>query len=254
MSKIGEGSFGQIYKGVNIRTNELVAIKVESIVSGSKLLKNESAIYQYLSNQVGVPNVRWFGKDETNYFMVLDLLGDSLESLLKKNGPFSLKLVLQIGFQVLNLIKMLHESGFIHRDIKPENFLLGLGDKSRQTHIIDFGFCKQFKRSGVHILNKKTSNLIGTPSFASVYAHELNELSRRDDLISIGYMLLYLYQGGLPWQSEVNLEKMKRLKNETHEDLTSDIPKELLNYLREVNRLAFDEDPNYDKWLHCFQI
>lgn len=255
ISKIGEGSFGQIYKGVNIRTNELVAIKVEPIISGAKLLKNESAIYQYLKNQVGVPNVRWFGKEETNYFMVLDLLGDSLESLKISNGSFSLKLVLQIGFQVLRLIKMLHDNGFIHRDIKPENFLLGLGDKSKQIHLIDFGFCKQFKKSGVHILNKKTSNLIGSPTFASVYAHDFNELSRRDDLISIGYMLLYLYQGGLSWQLEINMEKMKTLKMRTHEGgLTTDTPKELLNYLNEVSRLAFDECPNYDKLLHSFYV
>jgi serine/threonine protein kinase len=237
-----------------VRTLELVAIKVESIVSGSKLLKNESSIYQYLNNQVGVPNVRWCGKDEFNYFMVLDLLGDSLESLLKKNGSFSLKLVLQIGFHVLSLIKMLHESGFIHRDIKPDNFLLGLGEKSRQTHVIDFGFCKQFKKNGVHILNKKTSNLIGSPSFASVYAHELNELSRRDDLISMGYMLLYLYKGSLPWQLEINMEKMKTIKIQTQESLSTDIPKELLNYLRDVNNLAFDEEPKYDKLLNHFQI
>ena len=83
---IGEGSFGLIYKGINIRTNEYVAIKVESIESDTKLLKNESIIYQYLNNSIGIPIVKWFGKDESNYYMVLNLLGESLQSIKNKKG------------------------------------------------------------------------------------------------------------------------------------------------------------------------
>ena len=81
ISKIGEGSFGSIFKGINIRTNEYVAIKVELIESNTKLLKNESKIYQYLSNNSGIPTVKWFGKNDKIYFMVLNLLGESLENL-----------------------------------------------------------------------------------------------------------------------------------------------------------------------------
>ena len=81
LEKIGEGTFGLIYKGENIRTRELVAIKVESIEHDMKLLKNESIIYQYLNNVQGVPFVKWFGKDETNYYMVINLLGHSLQSI-----------------------------------------------------------------------------------------------------------------------------------------------------------------------------
>ena len=105
LEKIGEGSFGFIYKGENMRTSELVAIKMESISSGSKLLKNESKIYQYLNDIDGIPKVRWFGKDSINNYMVLDLLGESLESLKQRKKVFSLKLVLQIGNQILTLLK-----------------------------------------------------------------------------------------------------------------------------------------------------
>ena len=84
INKIGCGSFGSIYKGQNIRTKEYVAIKVESIINETKLLKNESKVYQYLNNTIGIPSIKWFGKDENNYYMVIDLLGFSLEQIKDK--------------------------------------------------------------------------------------------------------------------------------------------------------------------------
>ena len=116
--KIGEGSFGSIYKGQNIRTREFVAIKVESIENETKLLKNESAIYHYLNNTEGIPSVKWFGKDLNNYYMVINLLGSSLQDIKNKHFTFSLKLVLQIGIKIVSLIQSIHEKGLIHIDIK----------------------------------------------------------------------------------------------------------------------------------------
>ena len=105
INKIGEGSFGSIYKGENIRTRENVAIKVESIKSETKLLKNESIIYHYLNNTNGIPSVKWFGKDNNNYYMVINLLGNSLQEIINIHFSFSLKLVLQIGIMIIKLIK-----------------------------------------------------------------------------------------------------------------------------------------------------
>ena len=158
LEKIGEGSFGFIYKGENCRTKELVAIKVEPIQSNFKLLKNESKIYQYLVNNEGFPSVKWFGKDNLNYYMVINLLGESLHSLIIKKQSFYLKLVLQIGIQVIELLKVLHEYGFVHRDIKPENFLLGLNSKSKQIHMIDFGFCKSYLINNKNIESSQKSS------------------------------------------------------------------------------------------------
>ena len=106
LEKIGEGSFGSIYRGQNIRTREYVAIKVEPIKNETRLLKNESIIYQYLNSTPGVPSIKWFGKDNINYYMVLNLLGDSLQILLNSKKAFSLKLVLQIGLQIISILQM----------------------------------------------------------------------------------------------------------------------------------------------------
>jgi len=243
IGKIGEGSFGSIYKGENIRTKELVAIKIESINHEYKLLKNESIIYQYLINTIGVPNVKWFGKDEQNYYMVINLLGKSLQSIKNSNGSFSLKLVLQIGIQTILILKTIHTKGLVHRDIKPDNFLVSKNEKIKQLYIIDFGFCKTYMNNDVHIEMKSTKNVIGSLTYASINSHNLIELSRRDDLESLGYMLLYLYKGELEWQKTEDIKKITNMKQKIIQN--ENIPEILCNYLKYVRSLEFEETPNY---------
>jgi serine/threonine protein kinase len=254
--KIGSGSFGVIYKGCNVRTNEQVAIKVEPIINETKLLKNETIIYKYLTGLKGVPSIKWFGKDDANYYMVINLLGESLESLLEKKETFSYKLVLQIGIQILELLSYIHDKGLVHRDIKPDNFLLGLGENSKQLYIIDFGFCRSYLQNSEHIEMKKTTSLIGTPKFASIHAHNLDELSRRDDLESLGYMLIYLFLGELEWQDirfvnyKDNNQNIIMMKQKVIHN--TKIPPVLKSYLQMVFQLEFSETPDYLFYTNMF--
>jgi serine/threonine protein kinase len=244
IGKIGEGSFGLIYKGENVRTKELVAIKVEPIEKDMKLLKNESVIYQYLNTVEGVPFVKWFGKDEKNYYMVLNLLGESLQTI-RNNSIFSLTSVLQIGIQVIIILKTIHDKGLVHRDIKPDNFLLGLNNQKKRIYIIDFGLCKSYTTNDKHNPMKKTNNLIGSLTYASINTHNCTELSRRDDMESLGYMLAFLYLGTLPWQ-EVKVENIDIIQK-LKQDITSNdkLPEILVNYIKYVRSLEYEEKPNY---------
>jgi serine/threonine protein kinase len=157
LEQIGEGGFGKIYKGRNIRTGENVAIKVEPIANQTKLLKNETKIYQYLAAGEGIPQIKWFGVDEVNNYMVTTLLGDSLSALKEKYNTFSLKVVLQIGKQMLERLRFVHEMGLIHRDVKPDNFLMG---KENTLYIIDFGLCRKYLKGDTHIENKKLNKIL----------------------------------------------------------------------------------------------
>lgn len=246
IEKIGAGCFGAIYKGRNIRTGEYVAIKVEPIVSETRLLKNESNVYQYLRDCAGIPKVKWFGKDETNYYMVIELLGRSLEQMKVERGAFTLNLTMLIGRQILSILQSIHEMGLVHRDIKPDNFLLGLNDKSKQLYMIDFGFCKKYS---ISTEPATTTSLVGSPNYASINAHNCIELSRRDDLESLGYMLIYLHRGKLPWGECVDhkliISKKMWVLDESH------IPVVLIGYLRYVRALRFNETPDY-KFLFDF--
>ena len=250
IEKIGTGAFGTIYKGKNIRSEEYVAIKIESIKSGTNLLKNESTIYQYLLNINGVPKVKWFGKDEKNYYMVINLLGESLENLRLKKGLLSLKLTLQIGIQILNILESIHNKGLVHRDIKPENFLLGLGDNNKQLYLIDFGFSKSYLRNGQHISLGSSRSLIGTPRFASINAYKLIELTRRDDLESLAYMLIYLHTNYLDnnaINNKINMNYDDYIYVKKNLINIDTIPKVLINFLIIARKIEYNGEPDYMK-------
>ena len=256
LEEIGSGSFGVIYKGENIKTLEKVAIKMEPINS-LKLLKNETNIYQYLKNIKGIPNVKWFGKDEQNYYMVIQLLGESLETL-KRRKRFSLRLIIQMAVQMIDIIYQIHELGLIHRDIKPENFLLSIDEK--QIYLIDFGFCKTYLCDNTHIHMKNVKMMIGTPNFASIHSHEFVELSRRDDLESIGYIICHFYLTELMWSkipfynenNEINIENNIIIK-EMKQSFIHEIPDVFKTYLLYVRSLTFTERPDYSYIIELFK-
>jgi serine/threonine protein kinase len=247
LEKLGSGSYGSIFKAENVRTKELVAIKVESIQEELKLLKNESKIYHYLQGCTGIVPVKWYGKDSRNYYMVIHLLGKSLQDVLNKEGRFSLCTTLKIGINILTIIKTLHEKGLVHRDIKPDNFLFGIHN-FHSLYLIDFGFCKTFltnnsRQESEHILPKKTHNLIGSKNYASIMSHSRMELSRRDDMESFCYLLFALFHGSLKWSfisDECEIIRLKRtLVDDPHQ------PAILVQLLREVRCMEFEEKPNY---------
>ena len=126
-----------------------------------------------------------------------------------------------------------------------------MNNKNKQIYIIDFGFCKTFIINDLHIDLKKTNNMIGTNNFASVNAHDFNELSRRDDLESLGYMLVYFYLGNLAWKDYSNNDMIKIMKNNIMND--ESIPKIILKYFEVVKGLGFKERPDYDLLINIFK-
>jgi serine/threonine protein kinase len=201
ISKIGSGAFGSIYKGENVRTGEPVAIKVEPLKHETNLLKNEARIYQYLKGGVGIPQVKWFGVDDANNYMVINLLGESLQNNINTYGPFSLLNAISIGIQMIERIKYVHECGLIHRDVKPDNFLFGLNEQQERLYIIDFGFCKKCnnQQTPTTTTPKKMTSILGTPNYISISVHDYIEPNKHDDIESILYTIMYLSYGKLPW-------------------------------------------------------
>tara|TARA_A100001015_G_scaffold251133_1_gene289942 strand:- start:10601 stop:11416 length:816 start_codon:yes stop_codon:yes gene_type:complete len=241
LESIGRGSFGIVYKGKNIFTQENVAVKIEKNTAKKKILKHETIICKHLNNIEGIPRVRWFGKEKDFLYTVYDLLGKDLVYYKTINGVFTDKNIDKIANQLLTRLEIIHSKDILHRDLKPDNVLLdvnGLG----KLFIIDFGLSKKFKVNGKHIVNKGKKNIVGSLNFCSINNMLGDECSRRDDLISLGYILMYLHLENLPWENEENIEEIKKMKAIEDIKISNNNLKKYLNYCYSLN---FSERPDY---------
>ncbi|KAJ8459210.1 hypothetical protein OPV22_032136 [Ensete ventricosum] len=261
--KIGCGSFGELHLGVNIQSGEEVAIKLESVKAKHPQLHYESKLYMLLQGGTGIPHLKWFGVEGEYNVMVIDLLGPSLEDLFNYcSRKFSLKTVLTLADQMINRVEYMHSRGFLHRDIKPDNFLMGLGRKANQVYIIDYGLAKKYRdfQTHKHIPYRENKNLTGTARYASVNTHLGVEQSRRDDLESLGYVLMYFLRGSLPWQGlKAGTKKQKYDKISEKKMLTSvevlcrSYPSEFVSYFHYCRSLRFEDKPDYSYLKRLFR-
>jgi serine/threonine protein kinase len=260
---IGSGSFGEVFLATNkYNKNKSYAIKIEKRNSSSRL-KEEHEFYKKLHKRGvvdGLPKIYDFFETKKANMLVMQLLGDSLDILLDKNGgTFDLGTVFKLGIDMVNLLRDIHKAGFIHRDIKPNNFLVGCDSKRSKLYAIDFGLSKQYVSHKKHISFRVERSLVGTARYASINVHMGLEPSRRDDLESVGYMLIYFIRGKLPWQG------LKKDKNTDHiqlignvkmytglKKLCNDVPYCFIEYIDYCKKLTFDEEPDYSFLTNLF--
>ncbi|XP_040856002.1 casein kinase I-like [Ochotona curzoniae] len=286
LRKIGSGGFGEIYLAINITDGRQLAVKLESQTANSPKLLEESKLYTILQGGVGIPRIKWQGQENGHNLLVMDLLGPSLEDLFNMcSRKFTLKTVLMLADQMISRIEYVHKKNIIHGDIKPSNFLMGTGchceaclenpgrkrKRSRtvsttqddkdislsvedQLFLIDFGLAKMYRNdeTNEHIPYSEDRAFIGTARYASINAHLGIEQSRRDDMESIGYVLMYFNRGNLPWQLltvtqiKQSLDKIREKKMATPvEVLCQGFPDEFATYLNYCRALQFEEAPDY---------
>ena len=151
----------------------------------------------------GIPQVYYSGTEGDYNVLVMELLGPNLEELkVYCEGKINLQTTLRLAVQIIDRLEHVHSNSYIHRDLKPNNFLIGRGSRLNTIYLVDFGLARSYrdKGTGAHIIFKDKNQIVGTIAFASINAHYGVEQSRRDDMESLGYVLIYLLRGFLPWQ------------------------------------------------------
>jgi casein kinase 1 len=280
--KIGEGSFGIIFKGYDlIRSNQPVAIKFESRKSDAPQLKDEFRAYKILNSAVnhyykdpereshkylsvqGIPKVYFFGQEGYYNILIIQLLGPSLEDLFEWCGrKFSVSTVARLAIQMIERIQFLHENNLIYRDIKPDNFLIGATTSDNTIYMVDYGMVKQYRDpiTHVHIPYRERKSLSGTARYMSINTHLGREQSRRDDLESLGNVFVYFLKGQLPWQglkaptNKLKYEKIGDRKQKIPiSELCSGLPIQVAEYIRQVRNLKFEENPDYIGYINLFR-
>ena len=251
---IGKSAYSAVFLGKCAKEKNYVAIKIQDKNANFAEIQKE-AYYLYLLKGFGIPKIISFGISGKYKILVETLLGKSIDILLEKNkNPKSkMKDICMIAMQIMDRIQYIHEKNILHQDIKPANFLVGNPDDSI-IYVIDYGMSKKYRSSqtGRHISVAKKKKFTGSFNFSSINSMKGLELSRRDDMESIGYMLIFLIKGELPWSSyefgamNERYSLIYRTKaNISNEELCKGLPIEFCYYMKYVKSLKFEEEPNY---------
>uniref|UniRef100_A0AC35UES6 Protein kinase domain-containing protein n=1 Tax=Rhabditophanes sp. KR3021 TaxID=114890 RepID=A0AC35UES6_9BILA len=255
LESIAKGKQGAVFFGLDLTLNVKVALKFDYDSGKACPLTQEHSIYNKLTTDKveGIPRLIDFVYHCDTPVLITELMGPSLQQLLFYcDGKFGFESSVKLGLQMIDLLKGLHQSDLIHNDLKPENFVTSLDMTNQNVYIIDFGLTKNYKlqnttKQNQHMPWKKTKAMIGTANYVSLNTHNGIEMSRRDDLESLGYMLMEFMVGSLPWKKSVlknvhmNNQRIAELKFNFLKDVGG-----IGQFIRYCRNLQFDEAPDYD--------
>nr|GLL27121.1 casein kinase 1-like protein HD16 isoform X1 [Ipomoea trifida] len=275
--KLGKGGFGQVYVGRRLsggteRTGpDAVEVALKFEHRNSKGCNYgppyEWQVYNTLNGCYGIPWVHYKGRQGDFYILVMDMLGPSLWDVWNSLGQSSCNsmspnMVACIAVEAISILEKLHMKGFVHGDVKPENFLLGQPGTpdEKKLYLIDLGLASRWKdsTSGQHVEYDQRPDIFrGTIRYASVHAHLGRTGSRRDDLESLAYTLIFLIKGRLPWQGYQGDNKSflvcKKKMATSPELMCCFCPAPFKQFLEAVTNMKFDEEPNYAKLISFFE-
>eukprot|EP01063_Lacrimia_lanifica_P006427 TRINITY_DN13916_c0_g1_i1.p1 TRINITY_DN13916_c0_g1~~TRINITY_DN13916_c0_g1_i1.p1 ORF type:complete len:362 (+),score=99.67 TRINITY_DN13916_c0_g1_i1:146-1231(+) len=260
---IGSGAFGHVREVIDRRTRVRYAAKLSfrlvNSVAEDRTMANEIELYKRLgtTGRPGVPTLHDSGIQDDRVYIIMDLLGPCLEQLQKYCGVFTPKTLMLLGMQMLQLVKNVHDLGFVHRDIKPANFSMGVGDKGNIVYLIDFGLAKKITKIGSAMRAQVAApggghnlrRVSGTPLYLSVAAHEQAVTDQAGDLEQLCYTMATMANGRLPWSGMAKEDIFRAKKACSTARVMGSAPAifhELLDVTRQQELLA---KPSYDVWM-----
>ncbi|KAM7269026.1 hypothetical protein ACFE04_024523 [Oxalis oulophora] len=281
--KLGKGGFGQVYVGRRVSGGNPQGTGADALEVALKFEHRNSKgcnygppyewqVYNTLNGCYGIPWVHYKGRQGDFYILVMDILGPSLWDVWNSLGQtMSPNMAACIAVEAISILEKLHIKGFVHGDVKPENFLLGqpgtpdekklyLIDLGLDTNILNHDSASKWKDASntQHVEYDQRPDIFrGTIRYASVHAHLGRTGSRRDDLESLAYTLIFLIKGRLPWQGYQGDNKSflvcKKKMATSPELMCCFCPAPFKLFLEAVTNMKFDEEPNYSKLISLFE-
>ena len=238
-----------VYSGIKIDSKEKVAFKLRlKKFNDFHRLKNEYIIYKELEGIKRIPKVYTVSEQGNYNILITELLGQSLKTLMKYVGEkFSLATTLKIGVQVLDIIKEIHKKGIVLRYLKPGNMVIGEDKNKDFIYLIDFEISKKYLINEEHIPYRNNIDVRGNRDYISINTHNGIEISRRDDIESLGYNLIYFMKGELPWRKERDSKSILEKKiNTSLDELCKGLPEEFKVFIKYSRELEFEQEPDYN--------
>ena len=245
LSNISNGEFGEVLK---VKYND----KLYALKYGAKeLIKYELQIYKQLKSITYISNIYDVFEDNNKMYMLLDLYAMTLVDYKLRNykNENYIERCLSIIKDLILVIKAIHENNILHRDLKPTNICL---DSNYKVYVIDFGIAKIYRHANVHNKESTIKGLLGSVNFSSLNVINLIEPSRRDDMESIFYILLYLllnndnykHYDGLSINDKKNITITYLTQHTLNiQNIDCECIGKLFNYIR---RLKYNQEPKYD--------
>jgi len=212
IEELGTGGMGKVYRAVDKKLNEEVAIKLirPEIASDSKTLERFSQELKIARKIVhkNVGRMYELMEDGQAHFITMEFIsGQDLRGLIRQSGQLAAGTAVSIAKQVCQGLSEAHRLGVVHRDLKPSNIMI---DREGQARIMDFGIARSLKGKGI----TGEGVVVGTPEYMSPEQVEGKEADQRADIYSLGIILYEMVTGRVPFEGDTPFSIAYKHKHE----------------------------------------
>ncbi len=208
LDRLGGGGFANVYRAVDQKNGETVALKVllpqyaESAEFRARFL-NEAHTILGLPPHPNIVRVRDYAATAQSCYLVMELLqGQDLDQWIEKRGILPVNEATTIAMQIADALALAHQHGIVHRDIKPQNVRI----TPSGVKVMDFGIARATEAARL----TRTDTIIGTPQYIAPEIWEGQRATPRSDVYSLGVVLYEMLAGRAPFDGDTPAAVMRK--------------------------------------------